>query len=97
IAGAVTINSGATLAPGPTNSSVGTLTISNNLTIAGNVAIAVNKSLSPSHGGFGRRSDLEQQSCGGWLHFRRHSAHPGHRQLFIQRRQAGPGGNEWLP
>ena len=49
ISGAVTMNSTATLAPGPTVSSVGTLTISNNLTIASNVIIAINKSLSPSN------------------------------------------------
>lgn len=49
ISGAVTMNSTATLAPGPTASSVGTLTISNNLTISSNVIIAINKSLSPSN------------------------------------------------
>jgi len=44
--GAVTISSGATLAPG---ASVGTLTFGSDLTLAGNLLIEVDKSLSPSN------------------------------------------------
>jgi autotransporter-associated beta strand protein len=46
LASAVTIASGATLAPGAGD--VGTLTINNNLTIVGNLAVDVNKTNSPT-------------------------------------------------
>lgn len=59
----VSVQSGAFLAPGAGNGSVGTLTINSNLTLAGTVSIDVNKSL----GTFDRVIGVNQLTYGGTL------------------------------
>jgi autotransporter-associated beta strand protein len=59
----VSVQSGAVLAPGAGNGSVGTLTINNNLTLAGTVSVDLNKSL----GTFDRVVGVNQLTYGGAL------------------------------